>query len=96
MDKPIKCRDCEVPAQVFIPDDEAKPNLVVCPRCGAEDDLDVVVASLGDQAAAFAAKEFEKALGGKSSRAKGGMLDVSLSFSPAKIDQARTKFVVDI
>ena len=72
-----------------------QPQRVVCPRCGASEELDITVRSLTEQAEAFAAKELQKALSGMAALDEGGMIGMSVSHSPAKINEATGKFVLD-
>ena len=92
-DKPVKCRDCKVDAKILMEDD--RPKRVVCPGCGAWEDFDVFERALAQQAEAFAAEEMQKALSGMATLDEGGMFGVSVGYTPAKIDQATGKFVVD-
>ena len=92
-DKPIKCRDCQIDAQVVVENDQ--PQRVVCPRCGASEEFDITVRSLTEQAEAFAAKELQKAFSGMAALDEGGMIGMSVSHSPAKINEATGKFVLD-
>ena len=92
-DKPIKCRHCQVDAQVLVEDDQ--PKRVICPRCGVSEDFDVFERSLTEQAEAFAAKELQKALKSMSTLDEGGMFGMSVSYRPAKIDQPAGKFFIE-
>ncbi|WP_425154725.1 hypothetical protein [Candidatus Palauibacter sp.] len=95
-DQPIKCGARQVPTQLLIPEDEAEPKRVVCPGLRRpSDDLDVVLASRGEQAEAFAVEEEQKSLVGLAGTDERGMLGVSTRVSAAKPKRRAWKFVID-
>ena len=74
---------------------DGKPERIVCLRCRASDDFGVFKRSLVKQAQAHAEKELQETFEGVSLLDEGGMFGVSAGYTPAKIDQATGKFVVD-
>ena len=91
-DKPIKCRRCQVAAEVVVAN--GQPQRVTCPHCGLTRDYGKVLEMLGEQAQAFATKKIQQAFARsfRKSRTSG----VSFRHRAANIRQPKGDFFVEL
>lgn len=88
----VKCRVCEVAAELIVEEGDSDRKTVVCPRCDAREDYDVVLKSVNEQLLNVKKKEVSDVV----REVFSGNPDIALTHTPDNRRKALPKFVIDI